>query len=249
MLPGTTKTEWGEVLRSQLNTNLIMEVLEQLKYCPVGLDEVLRKTVSFGAAFHHAGLTMDERDIIEVAFRNGAIRVLVATSTLSSGVNLPARRVIIRTPNFHGKPIDTLTYRQMIGRAGRMGKDSLGESFLICQKNDYRIAKELMSAQLQAVESCLEGAGKLKRAILEVVASGVASSPEDVDLFTKCTLLAIEDDSPEDLNNPIEEAVGFLKNNEFIRLQKQEDGSEKYVPTSLGKLSHFNTYISRITAN
>lgn len=234
---GHQQNEWGVLLRNQLNTGLIMELLEQLKYCPVGLDEVLRKTVSFGVAFHHAGLTMDERDIIEAAFRNGALRILVATSTLSSGVNLPARRVIIRTPIFHGKPIDVLSYRQMIGRAGRMGKDSMGESFLICQKNDVKYAKELMTAELKSVESCLEGAGKLKRAILEVIASGVASSPEDIDLFTKSTLLAVESENCDsDLSNPITEAVSFLKEHEFVRLQKQDDGSEKYVASSLGKV-------------
>ena len=72
------------------------------------------------------GLTFDERDVIEGAFRHSALRVLVATSTLSSGVNLPARRVIVRTPMFHGSVIDTLTYKQMIGRAGRKGIDSSG---------------------------------------------------------------------------------------------------------------------------
>lgn len=46
-----------------------METLEQLKRCPIGLDGVLKNTVSFGVAFHHAGLTLDERDIIEGAFR------------------------------------------------------------------------------------------------------------------------------------------------------------------------------------
>lgn len=221
-----------------------MELLEQLKYCPVGLDQILRKTVSFGVSFHHAGLTMDERDIIEAAFRNGALRILVATSTLSSGVNLPARRVIIRTPIFHGKPIDIFSYRQMIGRAGRMGKDSMGESFLICQKKDFNVVKELMSAKLTPVESCLEGAGKLKRAILEVVASGVASTPEDIDLFTKCTLLAVEGENSDiNLSNPINDAVLFLKENEFIRLQKQEDGSEKFVATSLGKVHSLITKV------
>lgn len=43
--------------------------MEQLKRSPTGLDNVLKNTVSFGIAFHHAGLTMDERDIIEGSFR------------------------------------------------------------------------------------------------------------------------------------------------------------------------------------
>lgn len=63
-------------------------------------------------------------------FRSGSLRILVATSTLSSGVNLPARRVIIRSPKFAGKLLDSLTYRQMIGRAGRMGKDTAGKKII-----------------------------------------------------------------------------------------------------------------------
>lgn len=70
---------------------------------------------------------MDERDVVEAAFRAGSLKTLVATSTLSSGVNLPARRVIVRTPMFHGSLVDMLSYKQMVGRAGRMGIDSQGK--------------------------------------------------------------------------------------------------------------------------
>ena len=69
-----------------LDADAIAEVIEQLRRSPVGLDKTLADVVSSGVSFHHAGLTFDERDVIEGAFRRGAIRVLVATSTLSSGM-------------------------------------------------------------------------------------------------------------------------------------------------------------------
>ena len=88
------------------------DITKQLRNCPVGLDKVLNDTMFYGVAYHHAGLTFDERDVIEAGFRRSALRVLIATSTLSSGVNLPARRVIIRTPIFNGNLLDTLSYKQ-----------------------------------------------------------------------------------------------------------------------------------------
>ncbi|XP_046847579.1 DNA polymerase theta-like [Xenia sp. Carnegie-2017] len=68
-----------------LDIDALKDVFEQLRSCQVGLDGVLKKTLRYGVAYHHAGLTYDERDVIEAAFRNGVLKVLVATSTLSSG--------------------------------------------------------------------------------------------------------------------------------------------------------------------
>ncbi|EDV94624.1 DNA polymerase theta [Drosophila grimshawi] len=237
-------------LRSQLNTESIEVVKQQLRDIPTGLDAIMSKAITYGCAFHHAGLTTEERDIVEASFKAGALKVIVATSTLSSGVNLPARRVLIRSPLFGGKQMSSLTYRQMIGRAGRTGKDTLGESILICTESNARIGRELVTAQLKPIRSCLDldGSTHLKRALLEVISSGVASSKKDVDSFFNCTLLSVQktlnpqveketedEDKDEDEAHYITDALDFLVEYEFIRLQTDEEtDTEHYVATRLG---------------
>ncbi|XP_035750497.1 DNA polymerase theta [Egretta garzetta] len=229
----------------------INEVLDQLKRSISGLDSVLQRTLPWGVAFHHAGLTFDERDIIEGAFRRGLIRVLAATSTLSSGVNLPARRVIIRTPMFGGKLLDILTYKQMAGRAGRKGVDTEGESILVCKPSERSKGTALLQGSLKPVCSCLlrrEGEGvasSMKRAILEIIVGGVANTPDDVQTYASCTLLASSlkeskwgDEKAQDNVQPapIEACVTWLLENEFIQvLDSGSDAKAKvYHPTHLG---------------
>lgn len=259
---GKSKTELGELLRTKLDMDAIEEVKSQLRNCATGLDAVLEKCLSYGCAFHHAGLTTDERDIVESSFKAGILKVIVATSTLSSGVNLPARRVIIRTPMFGGKIMNSLTYRQMIGRAGRTGKDTLGESILICTSATSKSGKELVSAKLTPLSSCLgtDGHAHLKRAILEIIAAGMATTKNDLERFTNSTLLASEqsifftyveetdrndaskrkpsqNESLDEQSNadPISNCIHFLLKFEFIRkISNEETGETQFVSTRLG---------------
>ncbi|XP_028028922.1 DNA polymerase theta-like isoform X2 [Bombyx mandarina] len=230
---GCEGSEFGMILRSQLNSEHILEALEQLKNSPVGLDQVLQKTISFGVGYHHAGLTLDERDIIEGAFKSGAIRVLVATSTLSSGVNLPARKVIIRSPVFQKQPINILSYKQMSGRAGRMGRDTKGESILICSEAEKKIGFNLMMGDLDPVKSCIETKEKYMRSILEIIASNISCSKQELLLYTDCTLLSAQKETLSQ-NLILEDTLKELENYELIRIQNNHSENH-YVATALGK--------------
>lgn len=60
-------------------------------------DQNLKVSVAKGIAFHHAGLGAEDRRMVEDGFRSGRIPVLLSTSSLAIGVNLPAHLVIIKS--------------------------------------------------------------------------------------------------------------------------------------------------------
>ena len=131
------------------------DVISDLRSLPVGLDPTLEKTIIRGVAFHHAGLTVEEREIVAEAYDRGDIKIIVATCSLAAGINLPARRVIIQGARMGRELIGPAMLRQMRGRAGRKGKDEVGESYICCQKADLDVVIELLKADLPRVESSL----------------------------------------------------------------------------------------------
>lgn len=85
-----------------------------------------------GVAYHHAGLTLQERGAVESGYRRGLLLVLCATSTLAAGINLPARRVILRSLKQGIGPVAKAQYLQMVGRAGRAGGWLLWRAKCLC---------------------------------------------------------------------------------------------------------------------
>lgn len=146
-----------------------------------GSHPLLPKLCEFGIAIHHAGLTAAERQLVETGFKFGILNVLVATSTLATGVNLPARRVVICDPLTGPARLDSIRYRQMAGRAGRAGLDSQGECIvLVRSQQEFEAVKGIIHEPPKRLHSVLlQSRHVIRQAILELVhyeaASGVAN--------------------------------------------------------------------------
>lgn len=76
-----------------------------------------------GIGVHHAAMERKYRSAIEILFRKKHVRVLFATETLALGINMPCRTVVFAGDSLQ---LDPMNYRQMAGRAGRRGYDTLG---------------------------------------------------------------------------------------------------------------------------
>nr|XP_057912131.1 helicase POLQ-like isoform X2 [Doryrhamphus excisus] len=179
--------------------------------CPV-----LRRTVPYGVAYHHSGLTGEERKLVENAYSDGILCLLACTSTLAAGINLPARRVILRSPYVAGDLMKTSQYKQMAGRAGRAGLDNEGESILIVQDKERLKAKALVCAPMEKCYSCLlDNDGKsLLNLILSLVGLKVSTSVEKLHDFLRGTLLFVQQEQlcrQSSLNAVLHQGVQLLE--------------------------------------
>ncbi|MDD1718058.1 MAG: DEAD/DEAH box helicase, partial [Methanoregulaceae archaeon] len=153
-------------------------------------DRTLAACVVRGAAFHHAGLTREERSIVETGFRRGSIKCISSTPTLAAGLNLPARRVIIRDylrfSSGEGMiPIPAREYHQMAGRAGRPRLDPYGEAVLIAKGEEQvdMLFDCYIDAPPEEVHSQCARGTVLCSHILSLLSSGFARSVENIDQF------------------------------------------------------------------
>lgn len=159
--------------------------------CPI-----LQRTIPYGIAYHHSGLTSDERRHLEDAFRQNILCVICCTSTLAAGVNLPAKRVILRSP-YVGRDFLTLSrYKQMIGRAGRAGLcgNDVGESILICSAQDnVRVGQLLFSPMDEAASGMhADDSRGLRNLLMSAIGLGVATTRPDLQRLISLTLLNVQ---------------------------------------------------------
>uniref|UniRef100_A0A3P8RM45 SKI2 subunit of superkiller complex n=1 Tax=Amphiprion percula TaxID=161767 RepID=A0A3P8RM45_AMPPE len=105
---------------------------------------LMRDLLKRGVAIHHSGILPILKEVIEMLFSRGLVKVLFATETFAMGVNMPARTVVFDSIRKHdGTGFRNLLpgeYIQMAGRAGRRGLDATGTVMILCKAGVHEMA-------------------------------------------------------------------------------------------------------------
>ncbi len=212
-----------------------------------------------GVAFHHAGLTQQQREIIEENFRNGAIKVICSTPTLAYGVDLPAYRAIIkdlRRYTMHGLSwIPVLDYMQMSGRAGRPNYDSEGQSIAVAlsKAEKEKIEERYVNGSPEEIYSKLAVEPVLRTYVLSLIAANFITAKKQLFEFFDKTFYAHQFKDLRKLHSTIAKVIDLLDEWEFIMRSGDEFSSanevedEKFKVTLIGKRVA-ELYIDPLTA-
>ncbi len=197
--------------------------------------KTLAACVAKGAAFHHAGLSRPERAIIEEGFRKGLIKCISSTPTLAAGLNLPARRVIIRdylrfSSGEGMQPIPASEYHQMAGRAGRPRLDPYGEAVLIA-KDEGQIEdlfEWYIEAPAEDIHSKIAEPAALYTHVLSLIASGFAKTRTELTEFMDRTFYVHEHRQGRMMKKAVDAALAFLVSSEMVVEVGEHLGSTEF---------------------
>jgi helicase len=187
------------------------------------VDRELAACLECRSAFHHAGLRREARSLIEKGFREGTVQVIASTPTLAAGLNLPARRVIIR--DYHryeaGEgmvPIPVREYHQMAGRAGRPGLDPYGEAILIAKgEGDVeRLMEWYLNAPPEDVQSRCSTIWALCTHILSLISTQFTSDFEGLSRFLGETFYSHGKSDGGSLEAILQHSLEYLRISEMI---------------------------------
>ena len=211
------------------------------------LVKTLAELVKKGVAFHHAGLNQNCRETIETEFRKGTIKLLSSTPTLASGVNLPARRVVIASIVRYNsriganRPISILEYKQLCGRAGRPQYDDYGEAIIVGNANSSELIDHYINGEPEPIESKIAEDKSLRIHVLSTIVINPGIKKDEIIDFFSQTLGGLQS-RKSTLKFGVDIALRYLMDEDFL-IKK----GERFVATEFGKKAS-RLYIDPLTA-
>ena len=174
-------TEAEKVLIDEVVSRRLEQVRERDE-AELYLTMLDTETLRRGLAMHHAGLLPYLKEIVEDLFAQGLIKVVFATETLSLGIHMPARAVVVSSfTKFDGQNFAPLTsgeLTQLMGRAGRRGIDPIGHGIILKEPDiDVGTIYEAATGQEMTVESKFAPTYNMALNLLRY------HQPEEVDLL------------------------------------------------------------------
>ncbi|KAF7363545.1 U5 small nuclear ribonucleoprotein helicase [Mycena sanguinolenta] len=232
-------------------------------------DGNLKDLLPFGFGIHHAGMTREDRGLVEELFADGSLQVLVCTATLAWGVNLPAHTVIIKGTQIYNPEkgrwveLSSQDVLQMLGRAGRPQYDTYGEGIIITNHSELQYYLSLLNQQLP-IES--QFVSKLADNLnAEIVLGTIRNRDEAVQwlgytyLYVRMLkspgLYGVGVDYQEDDTGLIQKRADIAHSAavllEKCQLLKYERASGRFQSTELGRIAshYYVTYNSMMTYN
>ncbi|GBE89249.1 Pre-mRNA-splicing factor brr2 [Sparassis crispa] len=232
-------------------------------------DTNLKDLLQFGFGIHHAGMSREDRGLVEELFADGHLQVLVCTATLAWGVNLPAHTVIIKGTQIYNPEkgrwveLSSQDVLQMLGRAGRPQYDTYGEGIIITNHSELQYYLSLMNQQLP-IES--QYVSKLADHLNAEIVLGTIRNRDEAVQWLGYTYLYVRM-----LRDPVLYSVGvdYLEDDpslvqkradiihtaavllEKCHLVKYERSSGRFQSTELGRIAshYYVTYNSMATYN
>ena len=155
-----SKFEFNSTDEQELVTNIYNNAIDNLSQEDRQLPQIIHllPLLRRGIGIHHGGLLPILKEVIEILFQEGLIKVLFATETFSIGLNMPAKTVVFTAARkFDGREFRNISsgeYIQMSGRAGRRGLDDRGVVIMMCdEKLEPVAAKEMVKGEANRLDS------------------------------------------------------------------------------------------------
>ncbi len=190
--------------------------------------------------FHNADLDKAKRNKLEKQFKQDPkLRVIIATSTLAWGLNLPARRVIVLGVHRGMSEVATYDIFQMIGRAGRPSYDPVGDAYVLLPERQYDIHKERMKKPQRIDSQMLDKVGEKHKVmafhLVSEVYNGNIKDKDDVHHWYKRSLACFQAHEFDD--SVVDGVMELLKKCGAI----WEEGGQ-YTVTTVGKVASMFYY-------
>ena len=234
-IPYTVRRECEQILRNKLPN--FEEYIQLPEY--ISMMALLEK----GIATHHSGTLPVLKEIVELLFCKGYIKLLFATETFSCGLNMPIKTTIFTDVNkFDGKDVRILyghEYNQMSGRAGRRGIDTIGtvihlnNLFKTVNLTDYKlmlqgkpqmlISKFKISYNL-ILNTILQGKTQTQTQTENIITDNIVQN------FVEKSMLQIDIDSQiSSMKKELLEKEKQLQNNNINNINTPEDIVNRYI--------------------